>query len=107
MNQVPHLWAHMQAHMDSTGVREATIAKRAGTTPQTLNSWKKRGLSELPESWIIKAIAKEVHVKYDVFLRAVLHDINYLPEDVVPDARPEKKTLVKGKALRPRPPEAK
>ncbi|TSD68085.1 hypothetical protein [Aeromicrobium piscarium] len=87
MNNVPNIWALVQAHIDDTGVTEATIAKRAGTKPQTINSWKARGLTKLPEAWLIKSLAREVRVPYREMLDAVLRDIRYLPEEVVGDER--------------------
>lgn len=77
------LWKIVQQHADDFGVREAEIARRMGTTPQTLNSWKKRGLRQLPESRLLYGLAVVARVPYESVLSAALHDTHYLPEEEV------------------------
>lgn len=76
-----HLWAIAQAHMDRYGVRAAALARKMGTAPQTLDSWKNRGIKRLPERWLLEALARETGTPYEVVLRAALRDIAYLPDD--------------------------
>src|SRR5690625_2943046 len=71
------LWAIIQAHLDEYGVREAAFARRMGTSPQTLSSWKHRGLKQLPERWLLEAVAREARTTYEAVLEAVLDDIGY------------------------------
>lgn len=72
-----HLWDIIQAHLDEYGVREAALARRMGTSAQTLNSWKNRGLKKLPDRWLLEAVARETRTPYDEVLNAVLVDIAY------------------------------
>ncbi len=81
-----HLWDIIQAHLDEYGVREAALARRMDTSPQTLNSWKKRGLKQLPERWLLEAVARETKTPYEDVLDAVLFDISY-KDDVALAAR--------------------
>lgn len=77
-----HLWDLIQAHLDEYGVRDAAFARRMGTSAQTLNSWKNRGLKRLPERELLEAVARETRVPYEDVLDAVLIDINYKDEEV-------------------------
>ena len=70
-----------QRHMDEYGVRAAALARRMGTSPQTLDGWKHRGLRRLPEKWLLVALARETRTPYVDVLDAALHDIAYLPEE--------------------------
>lgn len=88
-----HLWSIIQDHLDRYGVREAAFARRLGTAPQTLNSWKKRGLRQLPDRSLLEAVARETGTPYDEVLDAVLRDIGYKDDapaksDVALAARP-------------------
>lgn len=80
------LWGIIQTHLDEYGVREAAFARRMGTTPQTLNSWKNRGLRKLPERWLLEAVARETRTPYRDVLAAVIADIGYgdEPNDTPP-----------------------
>ena len=72
------LWKIIQTHLDQTGVREAEFARRIGTSPTTVNSWKNRGVRSLPERRLLEAVADEVDgVNYRQVLVAVLTDIGY------------------------------
>lgn len=74
-----HLYDIAQRHLDAYGVRAAALARRMGTSPQTLDSWKNRGLKELPDKWLLQALARETGTPYGDVLTAVLRDIDYLP----------------------------
>lgn len=76
------LWAIVQAHLDKYGVREAALARRMDTTPQTLNTWKKRGLKTLPAKHLLEALARETGTPYEEVLDAVLADIGYRDPDL-------------------------
>lgn len=77
---VSHLWEIIQAHLDEYGVRDAALARRMGTPAQTLNSWKKRGLKQLPERRLLEAVARETRTPYNEVLNAVLVDTHYLED---------------------------
>lgn len=82
------LWAIVQAHMDAYGVREAELARRMGTSPQTLNSWKNRGVRSLPSRRLLEALAREARVPYEEVLHAALVDTAYAP------GQPRPKTVI-------------
>lgn len=82
-----HVWAIVQKHIDAYGVREAEIARRMGTAPQTLNSWKNRGIHKLPDARLLLALANITGVAYEDVLNAALMDIRYLPREVVGSAQ--------------------
>lgn len=67
----------IQSHLDRYGVKEAEFARRIGTMPQTVNSWKKRGLKTLPERRLLQAVSEVTKVPYLVVLDAALVDSNY------------------------------
>ncbi len=81
------LWDIVQAHLDKYGVRSAALARLMDTSPQTLDSWKNRGLRKLPDKHLLLALARETQTPYRDVLDAVLHDIGYLPEKVMEHAR--------------------
>lgn len=76
-----HLWDIIQKHLDDYGVREAEFARRIGTSPQTVSSWKKRGLRTLPDKRLLIGVADVTRRSYDEVLDAVLRDTRYLPKD--------------------------
>lgn len=79
------LWSIIQAHLDRYGVYEAVFARRMGTKPQTINTWKNLGVKRLPERWLLEAVAREARTPYEDVLRAALLDTGYL-DPVTPDA---------------------
>ena len=76
-----HLWQIIQEHLDAYGVREAEFARRIGTSPQTVNSWKKRGVRSLPDKALLVGVSEVTRRPYDEVLTAVLFDISYLPKE--------------------------
>lgn len=74
------LWDLIQTHIDDTGVREAELARRMGSSPQTLNSWKNRGLKALPERRLLQAVGEQTRTPYETVLDAALFDIGYSSE---------------------------
>jgi transcriptional regulator with XRE-family HTH domain len=76
-----YLWDIAQAHLDAYGVRAAALARRMGTAPQTLDSWKNRGVRSLPTRDLLEALARETRTPYRVVLDAALRDIDYMPRE--------------------------
>lgn len=83
-----HLWRIVQRHLDAYGVRAATLAKRMGTSPQTLDSWKHRGVRALPSRELLEALSAETRTPYAEVLAAALRDIGYLPPEQVAPVAP-------------------
>ena len=75
------LWGIAQRHMDAFGVRAAALARRMGTSPQTLSSWKQRGVHQLPSVDLLEALARETRTPYGEVLAAALRDAGYLPKE--------------------------
>lgn len=73
------LWGIVQRHLDAYGVRAAALARRMGTSPQTLDSWKHRGVRALPRRHLLEALARETRTPYGDVLIAALRDAGYLP----------------------------
>lgn len=82
-----HLWEIIQKHLDDYGVREAEFARRIGTSPQTVSSWKKRGLRTLPDKRLLVGVSDVTRRSYDEVLDAVLRDTLYLPKEAGNDER--------------------
>lgn len=76
-----HLWQIIQKHLDDYGVREAEFARRIGTSPQTVNSWKLRGVRSFPEKSLLVGVSNVTRRPYSEVLDAVLHDTGYLPKE--------------------------
>lgn len=76
-----HLYAIVQAHIDKYGVREAELARRIGTQPQTVNSWKKRGVRAVPSRHLMANLAEVTGRPYVEVLRAALIDAGLLDVD--------------------------
>jgi len=60
---------------------DASIARALGVAPQTISSWRKRGIRELPARDTMTRLADFMRVPYDDVLRAVLVDIGYMKDD--------------------------
>lgn len=74
------LYAIVQQHLDDYGVTEAEFARRIGTSPQTVNSWKQRGVRSLPDKQLLVGVSDVTRRPYDEVLSAALHDAGYLPK---------------------------
>lgn len=58
---------------------DSSIARAVGIAPQTLSSWRKRGIRELPNRDTLREIARLTRRDYATeVLPAVLRDIDYL-----------------------------
>jgi DNA-binding transcriptional regulator YdaS (Cro superfamily) len=75
----------IQRHMDEFGVREAALARLMGTASTTINSWKTRGVRQLPSRRLLEAVARETRTPYETVLRAALADAGYLHDSVTPE----------------------
>ena len=78
--KTPALWSLIQAHLDEYGVTDAEFARRMGVSPQTLNSWKKRGVRQLPARDKLEAVAELTRNTYSHVLDAALVDAGYRGE---------------------------
>ena len=74
---------------------DSSIARAIGAAPQTISSWRKRGLRDLPSPELLRELAAFMRLDYEnVVLRAVLLDIGVIVEDGVPPSIP-------GRGIRP------
>lgn len=82
-----HLLAIIDEYKDAHGApSDSSIARAVGIAPQTLSSWRKRGIRELPNRDTLRQLARLTMRDYATeILPAVLHDIGYLREDDTPD----------------------
>lgn len=62
---------------------EASIARQIGVAPQTVNSWRHRGLKELPNKETLRELARVLRVSDDVVFYAAGVDTGYIIETVV------------------------
>lgn len=75
------------------GPSDSSIARALGVAPQTLSSWRKRGIKELPNKETLLKLASLTRRSYaDEVLPAVLHDIGYLRDEPSPTPPPEEQT---------------
>jgi hypothetical protein len=74
----------IQGHLDRYGVTRAEFARRAGTTPQTVQNWKDRPTT-LPRREHLEGVARVLGVPYAVVLNAALSDAGYRDSDEVTD----------------------
>lgn len=65
---------------------DASIARAIGVAPQTVNSWRKRGIRDVPDRDSLRKLAALLRVDYErVVLRAVLMDLGWIePEEWPP-----------------------
>lgn len=68
---------------------EASIARAIEVAPQTINSWRNRGIRELPDVAIMERLAIYLNVPYRAVLEAALVDAGYAsPDDYPAPERP-------------------
>lgn len=85
------LIALIDAYKDSHGgPSDSSVARAIGVAPQTISSWRQRGIKQLPDRDTLQALARLMSLDYEsVVLRAVLLDIGWLEEsDGDADAAP-------------------
>ena len=80
------LYGIVQAHADRWGVRAASIARQIGAKPQTISSWKHRGVRQLPDPVTLSALAQVTGRPYREVIDAALTDAGYLPRRTVATA---------------------
>ena len=82
------LVALIDAYKDRTGnPSDSSIARAIGTAPQTISSWRRRGVRNLPDRDILRALANFIGEDYEnVVLRAVLLDTGWMEEGDGDDA---------------------
>lgn len=85
----------IQGHLDKYGVTRAEFARRAGTTPQTVQNWKDRPTT-LPRREHLEGVARVIGVPYEVVLGAALTDAGYSDAPIA--ARSTDLTAGKGRA---------
>lgn len=66
----------IQAHIDRYGVTRATVARRAGMSPQTVHNWRDE-IKALPDAAHLRGIAEVIGQPYTVVLDAALTDAGY------------------------------
>lgn len=58
---------------------DSSIARAIGTAPQTISSWRRRGIKEPPAREVLRALADFLKVDYErVVLRAALVDAGWI-----------------------------
>jgi len=72
------LIAIVQAHMDRHGVSEASVARRIGTTPATVNTWRNGQMKRPPRREYLDKLADLTGVDYCEVLVAALSDTGFL-----------------------------
>lgn len=78
-----HLLALIDAYKDTHGhPSDSSIARAIGAAPQTISSWRTRGIKGLPDRELLKALAAFMHLDYrTVVLDAVLRDIGWVSDE--------------------------
>lgn len=71
----------IQGHLDKYGVTRAEFARRAGTTPQTVQNWKDRPTT-LPRREHLEGVAQVIGLPYIVVLNAALTDAGYREDEI-------------------------
>jgi transposase-like protein len=81
-----HLLAIIDEYKDAHGApSDSSIARALGVAPQTISSWRKRGIKQLPERETLLALARLVRRDYERdVLPAVLRDIGYVTDQPAP-----------------------
>lgn len=76
------LLAIIDAYKDKHGQpSDSSIARAIGVAPQTISSWRKRGIKSPPDPKNLRRLADLVVEDYEtVVLRAVLLDVGWLDE---------------------------
>lgn len=57
---------------------ESSIARAIGTAPQTVNSWRKRGIREMPSPALLAKLAELLRVPMETVVLAAARDAGYL-----------------------------
>lgn len=63
------------------GPSDSSVARAIGVKPQTISSWRRRGIKEPPDRDALRAFAQLARLDYEtVVLRAVLLDVGWIEE---------------------------
>ena len=66
------------------------MARAIGVKPQTISTWRRRGIKEPPDRDSLRALAQLTQVDYEtVVLRAVLLDVGWIEERAEDQSRGE------------------
>ena len=78
-----HLLAIIDEYKDAHGgPSDSSIARAIGAAPQTISSWRRRGIRQLPDRELLMALARVTRRDYRTeIIPAVMQDIGYLPEE--------------------------
>jgi transcriptional regulator with XRE-family HTH domain len=57
---------------------EASVARAIGAAPQTINSWRHRGVREMPRPELLQRLAAFIHVPLETVVLAAARDAGYL-----------------------------
>lgn len=78
-----HLVALIDEYKDSHGSpSDSSIARAIGAKPQTVSSWRTRGISEPPNTVTLRNLAEFIARDYEtVVLRAALLDAGWVDDD--------------------------
>lgn len=91
------LLAIIDAYKETHGQpSDASIARAVGIAPQTLNSWRKRGIRELPARESLQKLSQFMNVRYIDVLDAVLIDTGYMERPEPDHSEPEPERRVRG-----------
>lgn len=71
------LWDLVQSYMDQHGSSQAWVARRIGTSPQTITNWKQHVVLELPNRDVLLALAELVGMSYEDVVQAGLNQAGY------------------------------
>lgn len=77
------LVAIIDAYKDQHGQpSDSSVARAIGVKPQTLSSWRKRGIKEPPAREALRELARLTRLDYEsVVLRAALMDAGWIEEE--------------------------
>lgn len=86
-----HLVKLIDEYRDAHGAPSwSSIARAIGVAPQTISSWRKRGIKEPPDRETLRSLAEFIRKDYaTVVLQAALLDAGWISEDEVVSASDE------------------
>ncbi|GAB18307.1 hypothetical protein GOEFS_051_00020 [Gordonia effusa NBRC 100432] len=73
----------IEAHKTRTGVGDAELGRRIGTSRQNVLNWRTKPLMRLPASRHLMNLAWTIEMPYEVVLDAAVREIGYLPGESI------------------------
>ena len=74
---------------------DSSIARAIGVKPQTISSWRRRGISDPPRPEALERLAEFIGCDYEtVVLRAALLDAGWIKEDSTPQGETSSENAV-------------